>query len=194
LKLLFVDTETSGVDPTKHGIIQLAGQVFVDGVEQERFDLKMKPLPGQLVSKEALEVNGVTMDMLRDYPEPVVQLRAFRRILTRYVNKFDRTDKFIVGAYNARFDYDFIRKWFENQGDKFLGSWCWFPPIDVMGMAAVDLMNERSTLENFKLRTVCKHYGLEVQDERLHDANYDIDITRGLFDLLMKRRKHYAVS
>jgi DNA polymerase-3 subunit epsilon len=194
LKLLFIDCETTGTDPAKHAVVQIAGQVFVDGDERERFDLKMKPLPGQLVAKDALEVNGLTMDMLRDYPEPLAQLKEFRRILGRYVQKFDRLDKFILGAYNARFDYDFVRKFFENQGDKFFGSWVWFPPIDVMGMAAVELMEERSTLENFKLRTVCRQFGIEVQDERLHDGQYDIQLTKELYELLMERRNKHAVS
>jgi DNA polymerase III epsilon subunit-like protein len=49
MKYIFLDTETTGTDPVKNGIIQLSGiivvpDVLADGAE-EKFDLKMQPFP-----------------------------------------------------------------------------------------------------------------------------------------------------
>lgn len=37
--------------------------------------------------------------------------------------------------------------WFEKSRDKYFGSWFYFPPIDVMGMAAVHLISRRAGMK-----------------------------------------------
>ena len=37
-KLCFVDLETTGLYPGKHGIHQISGAIVIDGVEKEKFD------------------------------------------------------------------------------------------------------------------------------------------------------------
>ena len=39
----------------------------------------------------------------------------------------------------------------------------------------------RAELPNFKLATVAKHAVIEVDDSRLHDSRYDIELTRQLW-------------
>lgn len=194
LKLLFIDLETTGTDPTKHGVVQIAGQIYIDGEEQERFDMRAKPLPGQLVSKEALDHTGLTIEMLREFPEPMEAFQQFRRLLGRYVNKFDRLDKFYFIAYNAAFDYNFLRKWYETLGDKFFGSWIWFPYVDVMTLASQALMASRPGMTNFKLATVAKEFDIEVDESQCHDAQYDIDVTKQLYSRVVKRLQLGSVA
>lgn len=67
MKRCYIDVETTGTNPAKHGIIQLAGKIVIDGVEKNSFDFKMKPFPGQEVEEEALKVTGTTREMIEGY-------------------------------------------------------------------------------------------------------------------------------
>ncbi|PLX90206.1 MAG: hypothetical protein C0614_01125, partial [Desulfuromonas sp.] len=105
----------------------------------------------------------------------------------QYVDKFNRSDKFQLIGYNAHsFDMPFLRRFWEKNGDRFFGSWFWFPCLDVMLVWAQILQEERSRMANFKLATVARHCDLEVDDGCLHDSGYDIELTRQLW---IKARK-----
>jgi DNA polymerase III subunit epsilon len=186
-KMMFIDTETTGVDFTKHGIWQMAGKIRIDGVDVERFNWKMQPFPGQAVSDEALKVNDPTMtiERLREFPTPQEIFKKFTEMCSRYVNKFDRKDKMWFTGYNAQFDSQFVRQWMINNGDKYYGSWFWFPYIDVMQLAGFALAPKRHELENFKLGTVMDYMGFKF--ENAHDAMADIDATANLFDHFYER-------
>ena len=43
------------------------------------------------------------------------------------------------------------------------------------------LQEDRDKLPNFKLATVAKHIGISVDESRLHDSEYDIELTRKLW-------------
>jgi hypothetical protein len=58
MKYIFLDTETTGTDPVKNGIIQLSGIITdcntKDGMimgprSEETFDLKMQPFPADVI-------------------------------------------------------------------------------------------------------------------------------------------------
>lgn len=187
MKLIFIDLETTGIPWPESGLIQLAGAIEIDGEEKERFNFKIKPFLTDEISDESLAVNGVSRGDLEGYEEPGVVFQKFIEILDGFVDRYDRSDKFHLVAYNAKFDSDHLRAWFEKNGDTYFGSWFWHPPLDVMSFAAIGLMRRRSSLVNFKLLTVAKALGLEVDEARSHDALYDVELMRKLFHKLLER-------
>ena len=48
-KILWVDTETTGTDPGKNGIIQLAGVLEINGQEISSFDYKIRPFAEDVI-------------------------------------------------------------------------------------------------------------------------------------------------
>lgn len=198
MKQFFFDVETTGLDPKVHGIHQIAGAIVINGIMSTRFNYKVKPFPGQLINKEAMAVSGVTVEDLKTYMEPRDCHFLFMNMLAGHVDKFDKTDKmFLCGYNNAGFDNDFFRAFFSNCGDKYFGSWFWSSSIDVMVLAAEHLKFERSKMENFKLHTVAKQMGIELDQEKLHDAGYDIDLTIGIYNRINKEKEklnHYRDS
>tara|TARA_R100000008_G_scaffold83129_1_gene68133 strand:+ start:89 stop:658 length:570 start_codon:yes stop_codon:yes gene_type:complete len=187
MKRLWIDLETTGLNPSKHSVVQIAGIVEIDGEVQESFCFKVRPLKGAAVSHKALEVIGATVEDLKSYPKPPVVKQQVLDILNKYIDPYDKTDKFYFIGYNARFDYDFLRAWFEKQLFSYFGSFFWFPPIDIMNMVAHYLMGEREKLINFKLFQVCKYLGMDVKEAELHDALYDIKITKGLYERITEK-------
>ena len=51
-----------------------------------------------------------------------------------------------------------------------------------MNLVAYMSMEERPNLINFKLFQVCKYFGIEVNEAELHDALYDIELTKKLYE------------
>ena len=189
MKLVFFDLETTGTNPGKHGIHQISGQIVIDGVIKETFDFHVQPNPRAMIEDEALKVGGVTREQILAYPPMQQVYQEFVAMLGKYVDKFNKKDKFfLVGYNNAAFDNQFLRGFFLQNGDVYFGSWFWANSIDVMVLASAYLATRRPEKENFKLSTVAKTLGIVVNDDSLHDAMYDIELTKAVFDIVTRNQ------
>ena len=185
MKLFFYDLETTGTNPGRNGIHQISGQIVIDGEVKEEFDFHVAPNPKAVIEKEALEVAHVTEEQVKAYPPMNQVYRELVSMLSKYVNKFDKKDKFfLVGYNNAAFDNQFFRGFFLQNNDNYFGSWFWANSIDVMVLASQHLMECRAELENFKLSTVAQYLGVEIKEESLHNAQYDIELTKSVYDIV----------
>lgn len=144
----------------------------IDGQEAERFDIRLAPNPAATIEQEALDVAGVTLEQVQSYQPMEDGYRQLVGILSKYVNKFDK---------NAGFDNSFLRALFQQCGDKYFGSWFYPNCMDVYVMVTPFLMGVRNDMENFKLMTVARTMGIEIDENKLHDATYDIELTRDIF-------------
>jgi DNA polymerase-3 subunit epsilon len=193
MKLFFFDLETTGVKFWKNGIHQISGCIEIDGEIKEEFNFKVQPNPKCEIEASALEVGNVTIEQIRAYDSMQKVFADLEIILSSYVDKFSKTDKFhLVGFNNASFDNPFFRAFFvqnaksekDAEYGNYFGSWFWSDSIDVMVLASNYLKEERHLIQDFKLKTVAKHLGIEVDETRLHDAKYDIYLTRELFNIV----------
>ncbi len=189
MKLLFFDLETTGTSHIKNAIHQISGEIVIDGVTKEVFDFKVQPHPEAEIEQEALSIAGVTKEQIMAYPPITEVYSKFVSMLAKYVDKFAKTDKFfLVGYNNASFDNQFLREFFERNNDKYFGSWFWSNSLDVMVLASHDLAEKRCNMANFKLMSVAKEYGIEISETKLHDAGYDISLTKSIYELFCKSR------
>lgn len=177
MKLLFCAVETGGLDPKKSALLQLSGIIVIDGEEKQRFNYFMQPFTFDEVNDEALKVNGITRERIASFSASHDVYRQFVSLLKKYVNRFDKTDKFFLVGYNCHsFDMPFLRSWFEKNDNIFF-----YPSVDVMLSLSHILMKRRSSMTSFKLMDVAKHLGFEIDSNKLHDAMYDIEITNVLY-------------
>ena len=167
----------------KNGIHQISGVIEIDGEVKEDFDLKVQPNPAAKIEEEALQVGNVELEVIQAYPPMKEVYKAFVAMLGKYVDKYDKKDKFFLCGYNnASFDNQFLRAWFVQNGDEYFGSWFWSNSLDVMVLASDALKHHRTEMENFKLMTVAKYIGIEIDESKLHDAVYDIYLTRSIYN------------
>jgi DNA polymerase-3 subunit epsilon len=187
MKILYFDLETTGLDPKKHGIHQFSFSLEVDGNEVKSGNVRVRPFETDEIVKEALEVSGVTEETLwasADYCSPKALYKSLVLLLNTYVDKYDKQDKVFLCGYNSQsFDSQFLRAFFEKNGDKYFGSYFWTVNFDVMVIAGVKLAPIRHTMIDFKLPTVAKGLGIEVNDASLHDAMYDLTLTKQIFKI-----------
>ena len=185
LKTLYLDVETTGLHPVKDSIHQLALIVEIDGLIYAKHNIKMRPSNfSELADDYVTSVGGITKQMMagKDYVTQAAGYIQLKEILNTHVNRFDKTDKFHIAGYCCQsFDTAFLREFFNKNQDTFYGAYFYSATLDIMILAANVLRYERHLLGNFKLETVCKHFGLSVAGEGFHDAMSDIDITRELY-------------
>ncbi len=188
-KTIWIDTETTGTDPSKNGLIQIAALVEIDGQIKERIAFKVKPFEGDEITDKALEVNGLTREEIREFDAPKDVHVEFVAILSKYIDQYDRLDKFIVAGYNTQFDLDFLREFWSKNGDNYFGSFFYHKPIDVDEI--VVLINRlKGELPRYaKLIDALRRFGIEPPED-LHDAMADIVYTRKLYVAVMKVLKN----
>ena len=85
MKKIYIDTETTGFNPNKNGLIQLAGIIKIDGEEKERFDFKVKLFPEDEIEQKALDFNGMTLDEIGTFKEPAEIYKTFIGLLEKYI-------------------------------------------------------------------------------------------------------------
>lgn len=185
MKALIFDIETTGVKFWKNGIHQISGIIEIDGEVKEEFNFKVVPFKDAIIEDDALKVGGVTKEIIMSYTPMSDVYKSLIEILSKYADKYDKQDKFfLIGYNNASFDNQFLRAWFVQNGDNYFGSWFWSSAIDVMVLAAEYLKNERSQMKDFKLMTVAKKLGIRVDENKLHDAFYDLKLTNIAYKLI----------
>jgi len=173
-KKIYIDTETTGTDPKKHALIQLSGFILANG-SKETFNFFIKPFPQDEIDEQALAISGITIEQLETFPAPEDVFIEFIFLLSKYIDRYDKIDKFLLFGYQPKFDADFLKEFFLKNNDDYFGAWFFTPPIDTMSIAAYALQKERKYLPNFKLETVADY--LKIGHGKLHDAREDIALT-----------------
>ena len=179
IKPMWIDLETTGLDPKKDTIIELAA-IYDDASFHAYCLPNKKPdnfefiynLTG--ITWEFLEKNGISENEL---------YRKFNEWICKRIDRYDKTDKAVLSGYGARFDMDFVRELFNRNNDKYFGSFFFSLPMDVQSFVANALCNGTiHILENLKLQTVCKYFKIEFD---AHSAIADINATVQLFNKLI---------
>jgi len=188
-KILWLDTETTGITANSYPF-QFAGIIEIDGVIKEQFDIKCCPFPGSDISDEALKVTGKTLAEIMAYQVPELAHQQLLAIFARYIDKFDKNDKFILAGHNVPFDFEMILKWFKKCGDPYLGSWVNYRiNFDTLSVIkALQVVGRFPVTENNKLDTIARE--LEVSLEFAHDAMFDIKATMEIGHKLFKILKN----
>ncbi len=182
MKYIVIDVETTGLDERKKSLVQLACIVYNNNKLVGSFNEICKAKVGSKTTTNQSIINKATLSYK-------YMFKFFNSFLDKHINKYDKKDKLFFVAYNSQFDEKFIRQFFKDNGNNFYGSYFHNPSICVMRLAAYRLMLNRGKLDDFKLSTVARYLKIRVNDKKLHDAEYDIQITKRVWDKLRKVMK-----
>jgi DNA polymerase-3 subunit epsilon len=181
MKLCFLDTETTGLSAWKNGIIQVAGSIWIEGKKVEKFSWQCKPFPQDEIHPKALEANGLSEEQIMSYGDPTKAVNEMVDMLNEHIDRYNKDDKFLFIGYNAKFDFDFLKNWMKKGDFDYFGSYFFWPPLDVLQAVAWKYRNDREHIEDYKQVTIAKFLGIEVEDEKLHEANYDVEICEKIY-------------
>ena len=154
-----VDLETTGFDPQKDRIVQMAA-VLVNGRGEvvDTFDTVVKPESPEEYEHGAEHVHGISRQMVEN-GMPLSD--ALSRI-------WSLTDGRVFTAHNARFDISFLEAESNRVGiNRVVNDF-----VDTLALARrADIDRTRK----HSLQALCEHYGITV--ERAHEATSDAKAT-----------------
>jgi len=177
-KILYLDVETTGLDPIKHDIVQIAGIVEIDGEIKEEFDFKCCPVCSKNSDPRALEVHKYTLEEIKNFQPYQSVYDALISLFDKYINKYNKADKFIPAGYNIDFDVRFLFEFFKKNGNPYCGAYLDYHKIDPMPVLMMLDLKGTLKLKGFKLTDVCDQLGIQL--ELAHNALSDIRSTREL--------------
>jgi DNA polymerase-3 subunit epsilon len=182
IKTVYLDTETTGTDPGKHGIIQLAVIVEIDGKVEARQSWNIKPFADDVIEDKALEVNKHTHEEIMAYHEPERVFFLIDDFLGRFVDRYKknktREDKFYPAGYNVDFDMRMLAAFWKKNRNYYFGSYFNGMTIDPLYLFRWFAWQNRIELPDHRLETMCGFLGIELAGA--HDALADITATREL--------------
>lgn len=180
MKILWLDVETTGLNKEKCDIIQVAGIVVIDGQEKERFNFHCQPVNWENIEPVSFEKTQMSIEKLKELPMPQELYTKFVELLNKYVDRYNKEDKFFLAGHNVQFDLEFLRNFFIKMGDNYFGSYFFYKTIDLMYFATILHTAGLINLSSWKLGDIANYLCIETS-ENLHNAEYDIDLTRKCF-------------
>jgi DNA polymerase III epsilon subunit-like protein len=165
INYLYIDFETTGLDPKLNAPVELAAIPVIYGEEKEPFYSKIKPHTGAKIEEGALRVNKLTLAEIMTYPEPNLVANDF----VSYIKKLNTI--FTIKAYNSDFDRSFLDCWFNRLGMNADLIQYFSPGSDCVLKKA----RQSLRLKSYKLEKVCEHLNFTGFD--FHKALDDIRAT-----------------
>jgi len=169
--LAFIDIETTGLDVTKHEIIEIGCVITTPKLKViEKFELKIKPEKIENADSISLKVNHYNLE---DW-EFAHTLKDVMKIFSK------KTKDCIMVGQNVSFDSCFLENAFYKTGFK---NNMHYHKLDTISIAWAKFHKKRS-FEHFSLREMCKLF--DIKNERPHSALSDAYATYQLYKKLMK--------
>lgn len=160
------DVETTGVDPVRDRIVELAAvRVKCDG-ELEHFSTLINP--GRHIPESSSAIHNITDDMVKNAP--------FFEDIADDFHRFIANSTLV--AHNARFDLSFIQESFFR---------CGFPLWEGKTLDSLKLVrNTHPGLPSYRLQNLRSYFGLtSTPGMNPHRAAADVEWTRQLLGIIM---------
>jgi DNA polymerase III epsilon subunit family exonuclease len=175
------DVETTGLDPEKEELIEIAGIKFT--FEKKDGKLATKEIaqytslvkPGKLIPEDATRVNHITNQMVENAPELKPVLTAFLR--------FCGLSSILV-AHNASFDASFLGKAIRRQGLVMPQN----PIIDSLKFIRKIMPEYASHKLGEIARKLGDQTGVILDKGELHRATYDCHILKEVMCVCLRKR------
>ena len=164
---LYLDVETTGLNPYTNDIIQLACIPIIDGVEHEPFNQYCQPINWNNIEEAALKVHGMTREQILTFQSPSDLIDNF----VKYLSKFKV--KFVMSGYNTNFDRSFVSSLFQKVGRQSEFASYFSSEIRDVYIRAKGVKDQLKTTK-FKLVNLAEEFGIEIN---AHEAMSDIRAT-----------------
>lgn len=183
-KFLCFDIESTGLIPGYHEIHQLSGIICYGNEEVDSFEFNVKPEHDDRISEDALAICGITKDhFLFSMPMKDLHPRLIMKVAD-HIDRYNKDDKLVLVGQNCiKFDTPHLEALFGYANDKYFGSFFDRRQFDTLRVAHALHCAGVLDLENFKLETLCKTFGVKLSDA--HDSTADCRATWEIAKILM---------
>lgn len=182
MKLLFIDTETGGLDESRHSLLTIGLVVWEDSKIIDEKEILISKEKYSCV-QQALDVNKINLDELRK--NGVSEINVIKG-LEEFCDKNFGKNKVTIAGHNTAFDVAFIRSLYKRNKAKYylkfnyriLDTACILKFMYMQGKFDSDISTTDKAFEYFNIK---------IDKDKRHTALGDALATAELFTLLLKR-------
>lgn len=184
MKIVTFDTETTGIDTENDRIITC----FMRAKDGERtvYEGSWVIDPGVEIPKESSDVHGMDTTWVREHGRKDVA-DAIKEIHRNLLN-LASYEEYVVCGFNHSFDLAILDA--EVRRHKVGGS----PRLGLSGSeirfidpCIFSRVFDKYAKGGHQLITVAKRNGIEIEEDRLHAADYDVEVTEKLVPIMLNR-------
>lgn len=178
-----MDIEATGIDVTRHEMIQLAAVLLDKKTLKEKasFSSYIRPKKWVNASREAMAVNKISWDTLASAPD-------MKSVLKSFTKKFGTN--VTMAHYGGMIDIPFLSTAFRLEKMKYPYDYHVFDlwPVFYVYMAGKKKLTERTKVPGFSLEGIARHFKVKIEGQR-HDALTDCRVEAEVFRQLLKKTK-----
>ncbi len=114
---------------------------------------------------------------------PSAAFKRLEKYLMGLVDNRNPNDKLVMIAHHSAADGEVLREFFVKNGSRYFGSYFYQQHICTIQMATLylTLTNNMNQVTSFKLGDLCRYFNIEVDDSKLHEAEYDVELLIKLY-------------
>jgi DNA polymerase-3 subunit epsilon len=178
-KVIFFDTETNGLDSSNSVLSISALKCLFNGTDidkiQDRYNRFYFRHPGELLNVQALECNGLTDDVIREYRQGVEYPEYFYQDRRGFKDFCAGAIRFV--GHNIQFDAKFLdfelKRTFCTMRDN---------------TNIINLKNCSGGLTPPRLREAANFYRIAVDEDKCHGSEYDTLLVYEIFRKMLTRK------
>ena len=179
MDILFIDTETGGLDPNKHSILSIGIAMYSDGniIEEEQLFIKHDDY---VVCGKALEINNIS---LTDHDRVALNKKIVVQRIIKFIKDNCAGDKPVIAGHNVDFDYKFLDKLFKDEGE-LLSNYVSHRKIDTCSLLNVLIYTGAVNVKSASLESAIEYF--KINTDLRHTAIGDVRSTIILFEHILK--------
>ncbi len=175
--LLFIDTETGGLNPEKHSLLSVAFITWNGKqLQKDSFYVKQKKY---LFTEEALKINKINIDHIKECSVEKSEIINYIRDIKC---RFFVNNKITLAGQNVSFDYKFLKKLYDDENEDFSQDFN-YRVLDVSSILKFLYIAKKIPKDISALDDAIKYFNISI-DIR-HTALSDCEATLKVFEKLL---------
>jgi len=182
--LLFIDTETGGLDSRVHSILSLAAVVWRDGQLGSRFEVFIRE-PDLSMDPEAMSVNKIDVKWLQSNGKsPQRAVEEFEMFLGQNFSIADDAPRITLAGHNVGFDVEFLKRLYGFSNHSYDKRF-WHRTVDTSSILAFLILAKIIPIDVPRSDIAFSYFKIEFEPNSRHTALGDCIATAKLFNRLL---------
>lgn len=187
MNILFLDTETTGLDSGENAVIQIACEYHENGNLVKSFNKKFFSKNGEKrINLGALKVNKTSLSALHTAPPESIAVEEF----VDFLLSLNPKEQVVLCCENVVFDLGFVKELLKKYNIEGLDAIFSYRVLDTATIALFLKTAGVLKVEKLGLTNVAKSLGLEEPSTTgFHDASYDTKIMAKVYYKMLELTK-----
>jgi DNA polymerase III epsilon subunit-like protein len=161
-KLLFIDTETGGLNSNIHSLLSIGLVTWNDGriVNQKEIYIKS---PVYNVTEEAMNINKID---LKNLDKIGMNKREAKDLMIKFLKDEFKNEKITLAGHNVNFDISFLKQLFKNDfslyfSHRSIDTASIFKYLTIKGILKTEVVSLDDAINYFQIRVKNRHTALD---------------------------------